>query len=61
MARTSKVNPAVKKFMKGKKTAGPRTSVYTKAPVKKKVRKKMSTAERMDRGLPTGMKKRGSK
>ena len=32
----SKVNPAFKAFMKGKKTAGKRTSAYSAAPKKKK-------------------------
>ena len=38
--RKSKVNPAMKAFMAGKKTGGKRTSVYTK-PVKIKTKAKI--------------------
>lgn len=34
-ARKSKVNPAMEKFMTGKKTGGKRTSTYTAKPPKK--------------------------
>ena len=55
--RASKVNPALKKFMKGKKTGGKRTSPYTAKP-KAKTKKTYKGAGGMARKVAGKIRKR---